>query len=120
MITLAASPIHIDRNYAKSEMAGGKNLVIGTYIYSLLTGMSVSDISGSAIASLEVKELKHLAPVYTGDTLYGITEVLSKRISETKPDRGVLTVKTSGFNQEDLLVCTFERSVMLPSQGKTN
>lgn len=117
MLTMAGSPIHIDTNFAKNEMASGKNLVVGTLVYSLLTGMSVADISGAAIASLEVKELKHIAPVFPGDTLYAATEVLAKRISQSKPNRGILTVKTSGYNQEGILVCTFERSVMLPTKG---
>lgn len=116
LLTFAGSPVHIDENYAAENMEGGKNLVLGTYIYSLLTGLSVADISGSAIASLEVMRLKHLAPVYIGDTLYASSEVLSKRISNSKPDRGILTVHTSGLNQDGTLVCSFERSVMLPSQ----
>jgi len=117
MLTMAGSPIHIDANFAKNEMASGKNLVVGTLVYSLLTGMSVVDISGATIASLEVKELKHIAPVFPGDTLYAATEILAKRISQSKPDRGILTVKTSGYNQDGVLVCAFERSVMLPTSG---
>ena len=114
LLTMAGSPLHIDSNYAKTEMAGGKNLVVGTYIYALLTGMSVNDISGKAIASLGVKELKHLIPVFHGDTIYASTEVLDKRISVSKPTQGILTVRTKGTNQNGEVVCSFERSVMLP------
>jgi acyl dehydratase len=111
---MAGSPLHIDSHYAKTEMAEGKNLVVGTYIYALLTGMSVNDISGKAIASLGVKELQHLLPVFHGDTIYARTEVLQKRISKSKPTQGILTVKTTGTNQHGKVVCSFERSVMLP------
>ena len=114
LLTMAGSPLHIDSNYAKTEMVGGKNLVVGTYIYALLTGMSVNDISGKAIASLGVKELKHLIPVFHGDTIYASTEVLDKRISGSKPTQGILTVRTEGTNQNGEVVCSFERSVMLP------
>ena len=111
---LAGSPLHIDSNYAKNEMPEGKNLVVGTFIYALLTGMSVNDISGKAIASLGVKELQHLLPVFHGDTIYASTEILDKRVSKSKPTQGSLTVKTKGTNQHGKVVCTFERSVMLP------
>jgi acyl dehydratase len=114
LLTMAGSPLHIDSNYAKTEMVDGKNLVVGTYIYALLTGMSVNDISGKAIASLGVKELQHLLPVFHGDTIYASTEILDKRVSKSKPTQGILTVKTKGTNQHGKVVCTFERSVMLP------
>lgn len=120
LLTLAVSPLHVDANYAEKNMPDGRNIVIGTYIYSLLTGMSVPDISGKAIASLGVRELQHTAPIYHGDTLYGFTEVLAKRLSVTNPDQGILTVKTTGINQKDEIVCTFERSILLPAAEVTS
>lgn len=121
LLTLAASPLHIDRNFAASEMQLGRNIVVGTYVYSLLLGMSVPDISGRAIANLGLSELLHLAPLFHGDTLYGQTEILSKRNSKSRPGEGILTVRTDGFNQDRLRVCTFTRSVLLPSNaGETS
>ncbi len=114
LLTMAASPLHIDRRFAEVEMACGRNVVVGTYIYSLLLGMSVPDISGRAIANLGVSELKHLKPMFHGDTLYGRTEILGARRSATRPGEGVLTVRTDGYNQDRLKVCTFTRSVLLP------
>jgi len=114
LLTMAASPLHIDRHFAKTEMPHGRNIVVGTYIYSLLLGMSVPDISGRAIANLGVSDLRHIAPLFHGDTLYGETEVLEVRPSRTRPGEGILTVRTDGFNQDGLKVCTFTRSVLLP------
>lgn len=114
LLTMAASPLHIDRHFAATEMPDGRNIVVGTYIYSLLLGMSVPDISGRAIANLGLSELRHLAPLFHGDTLYGETEVLSTRLSASRPGEGILTVRTDGFNQDRLKVCTFTRSVLLP------
>jgi acyl dehydratase len=114
LLTMATSPLHIDRHFAKSEMAFGRNVVVGTYVYSLLLGMSMPDISGRAIANLGLSELRHLAPLFHGDTLYGETEVLSTRQSASRPGEGILTVRTDGFNQDRLKVCTFTRSVLLP------
>jgi acyl dehydratase len=114
LLTMAASPLHIDRKFAETELEFGRNIVVGTYIYSLLLGMSVPDISGRAIANLGVSELRHLAPMFHGDTLYGASEVLSARKSKSRAGQGILTVRTDGFNQDDLHVCTFTRSVLLP------
>jgi acyl dehydratase len=114
LLTLAASPLHIDRHYAETESEFGRNIVVGTFVYSLLLGMSVPDISGRAIANLGVSELRHLKPMFHGDTLYGATEVLSVRESESRAEQGILTVRTDGFNQDEIRVCTFTRSVLLP------
>jgi acyl dehydratase len=114
LLTMATSPLHIDRHFAKSEMALGRNVVVGTYVYSLLLGMSMPDISGRAVANLGLSELRHLAPLFHGDTLYGETEVMGTRRSASRPGEGILTVRTDGFNQDRLKVCTFTRSVLLP------
>lgn len=117
MLTMAASPIHVDSNYAKTEMAGGLNHVVGTFIYSLLLGMSVPDISGRAIANLGIEELRHISPLFHGDTLYGETVVLSARLSKSRPTAGILQVATTGYNQERIVVCTFRRSVLIPTRA---
>ena len=114
LLTLAASPLHIDRAFGEKEMALGRNIVVGTYIYSLLLGMSVPDISGRAIANLGVSDLRHLAPLFHGDTLYGRSEIVALRASASRPGEGILTARTDGFNQDQLLVCTFTRAVLLP------
>jgi acyl dehydratase len=114
LLTMAASPMHIDRHFAENESEFGRSIVIGTYIYALLLGMSVPDISGRAIANLGVSELRHIAPMFHGDTLYGTTEVLTVRRSASRRSQGILTVRTEGFNQEDRKLCTFMRAVLLP------
>lgn len=115
LLTLAAHPAHIDRTYVEGS-AFAQNVVIGTYIYSLLLGMSVPDISGRGLANLGVSELRHNAPMYYGDTLFGATEILEVRVSKSRPGAGVLTVRTTGTNQNDDVVCVFVRSVLLPSR----
>lgn len=114
LLTLAASPLHIDAHFAATEMPQGRNVVVGTYIYALLLGMSVPDISGRAIANLGAERLRHVAPMYHGDTLYGSTEVIATRVSKSHPETGVLTVDTTGRNQDGVVVCIFRRSILLP------
>jgi acyl dehydratase len=89
---------------------------VGNYIYSILLGMSVPDISGKAIANLEVESLRHIAPTFHGDTIYGETTVLDKTPSKSKSDRGVVYVETIGYNQDGTVVCIFRRKVMVPTK----
>jgi acyl dehydratase len=115
-LTMAVSPIHTDDRYAELHMDGGQSLVVGTYIYALLLGMSVPDTSGRALAALGTRELRHIRPVHHGDTLYGESTVIGARRSESRPDAGVVTIETRGTNQKGELVCTFERSFLVPSR----
>ena len=62
-------PLHINDVYA-GQSQQGRNVVVGPLVYSLALGMSVSDVSGKAIANLATEELKHPAPVFHGDTLF--------------------------------------------------
>jgi acyl dehydratase len=92
----------------------GRNVVVGPLVYSLALGMSVSDVSGKAIANLATEELKHPAPVFHGDTLFCESEVLEKRESQSKPDRGTVRVHTRVLNQDGVLVAEFKRLVLVP------
>ncbi len=87
LITMNHHPLHINDVYAAGSQQG-RNVVVGPYVYSLALGMSVSDVSGKAIANLATEELSHPNPVFHGDTLFAETEVLEKRESRSKPDRG--------------------------------
>ncbi len=114
LLTMNHHPLHLDRHYAEQTTDFGKNVVVGNYIYSLLLGMSVPDVSGKAIANLATEELKHPAPVFHGDTLFCESEVLEKRESKTKPDRGTVRVQTRVLNQDGVLVAEFKRLVLVP------
>ena len=115
-ITLNDHPLHISRHYAETETQFGKNVVVGNFVYSLVLGMSVADVSGKAIANLEIESLKHEKPTFHGDTIRAETTVLDIRESQSKPDRGVVTVETRGFNQRDEEVCYFRRKVLIPKR----
>ncbi len=88
-------------------------MVVGNLVYSLALGMSVPDVSGSAIANLEVESLIHRYPTFHGDTIYAETKVLDKVESKSKNDRGIVTVETKAFNQRGEEVCYFRRKVMV-------
>jgi len=113
-LTMAVSPIHTDDHHAELQLEGGLSLVVGTYVYALLLGMSVPDTSGKALAALGTRELRHLKPVHHGDTLYAESTVLAARPSRSRPGAGIVTIETRGTNQDGTLVCTFERSFLAP------
>ena len=113
LITMNHHPLHINAWFVENETVQGTNVVVGNLVYSLVLGMSVPDVSGSAIANLEVESFTHPRPTFHGDTIYAETRVLDKRLSSSKPDRGVVTVETKGFNQRGEEVCYFRRKVMV-------
>jgi len=113
LITMNHHPLHLNDVYAAASQQG-RNVVVGPLVYSLALGMSVSDVSGKAIANLATEELSHPAPVFHGDTLYVESEVLEKRESKSKQDRGTVKVHTRVFNQDGTLVAEFKRLVLVP------
>jgi acyl dehydratase len=117
MITMNHHPLHTNEWFAEHETVHGRNVVVGNLVYSLALGMSVPDVSGSCIANLEVESLRHQHPTFHGDTIYAETKVLDTRESQSKPDRGVVTVETWGFNQRGEEVCYFKRRVMVPKRA---
>jgi acyl dehydratase len=116
LITMNHHPLHINDVYAGASQQG-RNVVVGPLVYSLALGMSVSDVSGKAIANLATEELSHPAPVFHGDTLFAESEVLEKRESRSKPDRGTVRVHTRVYNQEGVLVAEFKRLVLVPRRS---
>jgi acyl dehydratase len=75
----------------------------------------VPDVSGQAVANLEVETLKHSKPTFHGDTIHAETRVLDKSLT-SKGDRGIVTVETKGINQRGEEVCYFRRKVMVWTQ----
>jgi acyl dehydratase len=113
LLTMNHHPLHINDVYAR-ESQQGRNVVVGSLVYSLALGMSVSDVSGKAIANLATEELRHPAPVFHGDTLFCESEVLEVKPSQSKPDRGTVRVHTRVLNQDGELVAEFKRLVLVP------
>ena len=74
--------------YAETQTQFGKNVVVGNLVYSLVLGMSVPDVSGARIRTSRSRSLQHKMPTFHGDTIYAETNVLEKKESSSKPDRG--------------------------------
>jgi itaconyl-CoA hydratase len=116
LLTQNTAPIHVDHNFA-AQTEFGKPLVDSTFTLALVTGQSVGDVSQNVFANLGWDEVRLPAPVFEGDTIYSASEVLERRESKSRPNVGILTVKTTGFNQEGTVVITFERTVMIYKRG---
>ncbi len=116
LLTMNQHPLHFDQEYAsKSEF--GKLLVNSCLTLSIVAGMSVSDVSQKTIANLGWDKVKMPAPVFNGDTLYAESEVLAVRESKSRPTQGIVTIKSTGKNQDGTEVISFERTMLIPKRG---
>ncbi len=117
LLTQNTAPINFDQHYA-AQTEFGKPLVDSTLTLALVTGQSVTDVSQNVFANLGWDEVKLPHPVFEGDTIYSQSEVLSKRASKSRPNIGIVTVKTTGYNQEGKSVITFRRTLMVYKRGQ--
>ena len=111
-LTMNTQPLHLNEDFA-SHSQFGKRIVNGIFTLGLVVGLTVSDLTeGTVVANLGYDHVQHPNPVFHGDTIYVETEVLEKRPSTTKPDRGIVRLKHRGKKPDGTLVCELERTVM--------
>jgi len=115
LLTVNTNPIHFDANYA-AQTEFKKPLVNSTLTLALITGLTVADVSQYAV-NLGWDEIRMPAPVFEGDTLYAQTEVLSCRESKSRPNMGLVEIKTTGFKADGTVVMTFRRSILVYKRG---
>jgi acyl dehydratase len=116
LLTMNTHPMHFDAEYAKhSEF--GRCIICSPLTVALMVGMSVTDVSQKAIANLGWTDIRMTHPLFAGDTLTAESEVLGKRESASRPKAGIVTVKTTGFNQDGKVVCDFQRTMLIAKQG---
>jgi itaconyl-CoA hydratase len=116
LLTQNTAPLHFDTHYA-SQTEFGKPLVDSTFTLALVTGQSVTDISQHVMANLGWDRVRMPNPLFEGDTVYSQSEVLAARPSQSRPDVGVVTVRTVGFTAEGRIVITFERTLLVYRRG---
>ncbi len=119
LLTMNTHPLHFDYEFSKNTEFG-KPLVCSPLTVALMVGMSVSDTSQKAVANLGWDKIKMTHPLFCEDTLYAESEVLEKRESSSRPEQGIVTIKTIGKNQNDDVVCTFERTMLIWKRGFGN
>ena len=116
LLTMNQHPLHFDKEYgANSEF--GQVLVNSCLTLSLVTGMSVSDVSQKTVANLGWTDVKLTGPVFVCDTIYAESEVLEVRESKSRPNQGIVTIVSRGLKQDGQEVISFKRSMLIPARG---
>ncbi len=111
-LTMNTQPLHLDEEFSKHTQFG-QRIVHGLFTAALVVGISVPDLTeGTIVANLGYDKMLHPAPVFHGDTISAETEVLDKRESSSKPDRGIVRLRQIGRKQDGTIVVELERTVM--------
>jgi len=117
LLTQNTARLHYDHHYA-AQTEFGRPLVNSAFTLALVTGQSVTDISQNVMANLGWDEVRLPHPLFEGDTVYSRSEVLEARESRSRPDVGVITVRTAGYTQEGKQVISFRRTVLVYRRGR--
>lgn len=115
LLTCNTNEIHFNADYA-AQTEFKRPLMNSCLTLSLVTGLSVEDISRHIVANLGWDKVTLPAPVFAGDTIYAESEVLETRPSKSRPGQGIVRVRTRGYNQDGTVVISFERSVLVYSR----
>ncbi|MDX1993892.1 MAG: MaoC family dehydratase [bacterium] len=111
-LTMNTQPLHLNEDFA-SKTEFGQRIVNGIFTMGLVVGMTVGDLTaGTIVANLSYENVLHPHPLFHGDTLYVETEVVSKRESQSKPDRGIVVLRHTGRNQHGAVCIEVTRTVM--------
>ena len=115
LLTMNRHPAHCDAAYAAGTEFG-QELVNSTLTLAIVTGLTVDDVSARAIANLGWDEVRLVAPVFVGDTLYARTKVIAVRRSRSRPGQGIVTTRTEGYKQDGTVVLSFQRNSLVPAR----
>lgn len=111
-LTMNTNQTHFNSAFA-ARTEFGRPLVNSCLTLSLITGLSVPDTSENAQANLAWTDIELPHPVYDGDTLWAETEILEKRESRSRPNVGIVSVRTRGINQDGTVVIRYRRTFMV-------
>jgi itaconyl-CoA hydratase len=117
LLTQNTNPIHFDHHYA-AQTEFKRPLVNSALTLAVVMGQSVGDLSQNALANLGWDDVRLPGPVFEGDTVYSSSEVLETRESRSRPNVGIVRVKTTGVNHEGRVVIEFRRAFMVYKRGQ--
>jgi acyl dehydratase len=116
LLTMNQQALHVDAAFS-AQTEFGERLVNSLLTMSVLVGQSVTHLTqGTIVANLGFGETRFPAPVRHGDTLYGETTVLGKRLSASRPGAGIVTFRHVATNQRGEVVAIVERSTLIRCQ----
>ena len=112
-LTMNTNQIHFNVPYAERTQFG-RPLVNSMWTLSTLIGLSVAQLTqGTLVAQLGLTDVSFPAPLFVGDTLTAETEVVSVRPSASRPGQGVVVLAHTGCSQNDEVVVTATRTVLV-------
>jgi acyl dehydratase len=116
LLSMNQHPVHIDEHFAAGTQHG-QRLVEGPIVISLVIGMSQADVGGRALETLEYSDIRHVLPVFHGDTIYAESTIREK--IDLADGRAAIQVEHRGINQREETVLTMVRKIVLP-RGSSN
>jgi acyl dehydratase len=117
-MTLNPQPLHIDAHFCATETEWGRPLMNSLFTLGLMIGISVNDLTlGTTIANLGMTEVIFPAPLFEGDTLSASSEVVSKRLSKSRPGAGIVEFVHRAFQQEGRLVAQCRRQALMKTRA---
>jgi acyl dehydratase len=111
-LTMNTNQIHFNSEFA-ARTPFGRRLVNSCLTLALVTGLTVPDTSENAMANLAWTDIEMPSPVFEGDTLWAETEVLELRESASRPDVGIVSVRSRGIKQDGAVAIAFRRTFMV-------
>jgi acyl dehydratase len=112
-MTMNPQPLHLDAEFAAGTEFG-RPLVNSLFTLGLVVGLSVPELTlGTTVANLGFSAVEFPAPVFAGDTVHVVSEVLEARLSKSRAGTGIVTFEHRGLNQRAELVCRAVRTAMM-------
>ncbi|SRR5579875_645962 len=116
-MTLNPQPLHIDAHFCATETQWGRPLMNSLFTLGLMIGISVNDLTlGTTIANLGMTEVRFPSPLFEGDTVHATTEILSKRLSKSRPGTGIVEFLHRAYQQENKLVAECRRQALMKTR----
>jgi acyl dehydratase len=112
-LTMNVQPLHLDAEFSAQSMYG-KQIVNSIFTLGLVTGIPVQDTTlGTTLGNLGFRDIEFPKPVFFGDTLRVETEALDKRVSNSRPETGIVGIEHRGYNQHGEVVCVVRRTALM-------
>lgn len=117
--TMNPQPLHIDRNFAAGT-EWGQPLVNSLLTLSIMIGISVHETTlGTTLGNLGMTDVKFPAPVFHGDSLRVETEVVSARVSRSRPGQGIVEFEHRAYKQDGTLIASCRRAALMRARPDT-
>lgn len=108
-LTLHYNPLYTNVDYARAHSYADL-VVCPLLLFNTVFGLTVEDLSEGGGPFLGVDKLTYHRPVIVGETVYAESVVVARRETESRPDFGIVTWHTKGFDAQGVLVIDYQRS----------